>query len=589
MALVVVAAALAMSPNVADPDLWGHIQFGRDVLKDGAIAETTSYSYTAEGFRWINHENLSEIVMAVVANTFGPIGLVLGKMLLSLLVIVCVLRWNLANGTELMVASIMTLLVAANLGYHWSIRPQISSFVCFTLLILLLQYCFRGWRDHWHLAFPNYWYQDHPNYPSIREDGSTDMRMALGYEPNRLRFLWLVVPLFLVWGNSHGGFVAGLLILTAYLGLRSIEAIHRGGRLDFSNFGWGLARRMALMASVALLATLINPYGTGLHLWLIESLGSPRPEISDWSTSQLFTIVGAKLWLLIAVSVFALLASRKRHDATHWIVLSLLLWQSLSHFRHVPFFAIAAGFWIGPHLQSAMARFEKQKQAKPLGTFANGLLKAGLVGALLCISVSVVHRVSDLQVRRDVFPVDAIDYMRQNNLHGNLVVTYDWAQYAIAALCSEEHCPEERSRVAFDGRFRTCYPQQVVDMHFDFLYGRANGQRHRSRDSKLIDIDRVLKFGQPELVLIRRQGELTEKHMQDRTEQWSLLYQDAISQVWGRRNIFDNANHERYVAKNLRLISDTRCTDSITWPAIQPVQPQPNTDQPFQLTGGKIQ
>ena len=73
--IVVVAAALAMSPNVADPDLWGHVQFGRDVLTDGGIASTTSYSYTAEGYRWINHENLSEIVMALVADLAGPLGI----------------------------------------------------------------------------------------------------------------------------------------------------------------------------------------------------------------------------------------------------------------------------------------------------------------------------------------------------------------------------------------------------------------------------------------------------------------------------------------------------------------------------------
>ena len=80
--LVIVVSALAMAPNVADPDLWGHIQFGRDVLATQQIADTTSYSFTAQGYRWINHENLSEIVMALVADTAGPVGLMLGKFLM---------------------------------------------------------------------------------------------------------------------------------------------------------------------------------------------------------------------------------------------------------------------------------------------------------------------------------------------------------------------------------------------------------------------------------------------------------------------------------------------------------------------------
>ena len=40
--IVVLAGALAMSPSVADPDLWGHVQFGRDVLNEGWFPETLS-------------------------------------------------------------------------------------------------------------------------------------------------------------------------------------------------------------------------------------------------------------------------------------------------------------------------------------------------------------------------------------------------------------------------------------------------------------------------------------------------------------------------------------------------------------------
>ena len=31
--------------------------------------------------------------------------------------------------------------------------------------------------------------------------------------------------------------------------------------------------------------------------------------------------------------------------------------------------------------------------------------------------------------------------------------------------------------------FRTCYPQEVVDMHFDFLVGENDGKRSRSASS----------------------------------------------------------------------------------------------------------
>jgi len=40
---VILASAVALSLNVADPDLWGHVQYGRDALHHG-LSATTTYS-----------------------------------------------------------------------------------------------------------------------------------------------------------------------------------------------------------------------------------------------------------------------------------------------------------------------------------------------------------------------------------------------------------------------------------------------------------------------------------------------------------------------------------------------------------------
>lgn len=570
MLLVIVASALAMSPNVADPDLWGHVQFGRDVLATQQIADTTSYSFTAEGYRWINHENLSEIVMALVADAAGPVGLVLGKFLLSLLVILCVLKVNLRQGSGPVVASIMTLLVATNLGYHWSIRPQISSFVCFTLLLVLFQYSFSGWRGRWHLKWNRHQTGDLPSKKQ-RENS-----VSGSFSKPQKRALWLLIPLFFIWANAHGGFVAGVAVALTYLGLRTVEVLLAGDGLRWGNLNWPLAIRFAGLALLIVLTTLINPYGSGLQTWLLESLGRPRPEISDWSTNPLSTGIGMKLWMLLGVAILALVGSKKTHDATESIILALLFWQALTHFRHVPFLAIAVGFWVGPHLKSFLDRTVDTVQASAWQPAYQRLVQIGLVVLIMGSSFLLGHRLSDLQVKRDQFPVDAIDFMRQNHLHGKLVVSYDWAQYSIAALCSEAYLadPQQRSRVAFDGRFRTCYPQSIIDMHFDFLYGQTpHMKRHRDPNSPPIDPARVLQFESPDLVLLKRQGERTEKHMYDNTDHWALLYQDAIAQVWGRRSTYDNPSNPHYFAAEKRVIHNTLSRDSVSWPAIRPIQP----------------
>jgi energy-coupling factor transporter transmembrane protein EcfT len=572
--LVLAAAALAMSPNVADPDLWGHVQYGVDVLEEGTIPETTTYSFTANGYRWVNHENLAEIVMALIVITFGPLGLVLAKFLLGLAVIFIVFRTNMAVGCGLVVSSILTLLVAANLGYHWSIRPQLGTLFGFLLLICLFQFSFVGWRDRWHLPIPRKWFHRQETDMAVTEDGRADIRVRLGYDSRRLRWLWLLFPLMLVWGNTHGGMLAGIGTLGAYLGLRGVEALIRGYVAGQPNAGWGLVRRMSLMIAVAVLAIFINPYGPGLLTWLYYDLSNPRPEIADWSQVQLWTVVGAKFWVMAGLTVFSLAMTRRRLDATHFVLLGLFFWQSVTHFRHVPFFALAAGMWMGPHLKSALDRLSAATKPSEMSQRAMQLARWAMLLAILATGTVLANRLSDLRVERDKFPVDAIDFMRTRGIGGKMVVTFDWAQYAIQAMCTDKWACGVKSTIALDGRSRTCFSQELMDMHFDFLYGNApHMPRFRSDNSPPIDPSRVLRYGKPELVLLRRYSERTEKHMNEYGHDWVLLYQDAVAQVWGHREIFDNPGSPRYLPPTERVVSNRAVTGSVRWPAIRRMGP----------------
>ena len=53
-----------MSIHGADNDLWGHVTYGKDVLRDGYLHPTTTWSYAVDDFRWVNHENIAELSMA---------------------------------------------------------------------------------------------------------------------------------------------------------------------------------------------------------------------------------------------------------------------------------------------------------------------------------------------------------------------------------------------------------------------------------------------------------------------------------------------------------------------------------------------
>ena len=64
----------------ADPDLWGHVRFGQDLLRSGRLSAVDPYSFTSDR-PWVNHEWLSEVVMALAFGRADAVGLNLLRLL----------------------------------------------------------------------------------------------------------------------------------------------------------------------------------------------------------------------------------------------------------------------------------------------------------------------------------------------------------------------------------------------------------------------------------------------------------------------------------------------------------------------------
>jgi hypothetical protein len=90
---------------------------------------------------------------------------------------------------------------------------------------------------------------------------------------SRRRTLWLL-PLFALWANMHGGFLAGFTILAATLLIETslaVVAVSVEGRQNTRS----RAGHLTLLLGGALLATLLNPYGLSLYRWVFQLLGEP--------------------------------------------------------------------------------------------------------------------------------------------------------------------------------------------------------------------------------------------------------------------------------------------------------------------------
>jgi hypothetical protein len=462
------------------------------------------------------------------------------------------------------------------LGYHWSLRPQIASYVCFALELALLSFAFRGWEGKWQLSWPR---------AADSVDGACgEISPAnLEYSSQRLRLLWLAAPLFVIWTNSHGGFLAGLCIFGAYLGLRGIEAIWRKGRAAD-----GLVARFGLMGLAAVGATVLNPYGLNFHRWLFDDLKVPRPEIVEWRAPELFDPQFLPFWLLLIAAVAAIALSRRERDFTQITILALVLWQALTHHRHIAFFALACGWWLPMHWDSLLQSFGIGTRAKPdekeclastappsevyAAAFPPRMQQAAavLLGLAICLcSVQLAQRVTNLKVDKSAYPVAAFDYVARRGLTGKMVCTFNWAQYALSAFGPHD-AGEPGILVQIDGRCRTSYSQEMLDTHFDFLIGNvAADQRYRDPKSGPFDPTRVLNAGRPDLVLISRLQLPSVEVMQAQPRSaWVLLYQDSLAQLWGRANRYDDPNSIYFVSPQHREIGNSAQLGSARWPAL---------------------
>jgi hypothetical protein len=60
---LLISVLAVLSTTSADPDLWGHVRFGDDIIAAGEIPEYDSYSFTSDR-PWVNHEWLAEVLFS---------------------------------------------------------------------------------------------------------------------------------------------------------------------------------------------------------------------------------------------------------------------------------------------------------------------------------------------------------------------------------------------------------------------------------------------------------------------------------------------------------------------------------------------
>lgn len=414
--LVAVSAALFyLSFVTADPDLWGHIKFGEDVWKAKALIRSDPYSFTAYGSPWINHEWLSELIFYFTYLYLGDAGLLFGKLAIGLVIVLLIRKLCNFRENEAIIYAVIMVLAIMVISPGFMIRPQVFSFLFFTLYLYLLH----------------------------------------RYFIQRKNLLFLLPCLMVFWVNLHGGFLMGWVLLFTVVVWKSLTHFIINDRDGQLHLLW-------LWFFVTTVSTLINPYGYQLLVFLYKTLSLPR-QISEWSPIELFDLSHLHFKLMVLLFLAVLIVQKRYREGWEESAIAMTVLASLAHQRHSPFFGIIIAPYLINRLSLMVTDIQSRFPSLRLSVISQNIVTV-LFGLMVVYQVyygTSKYILTECRIIVDSrsYPISAVEFVRQNNIKGKMLLPMEWGEYVIW-----KQYPD--CRVSIDGRFRTVYPETVVQDHF---------------------------------------------------------------------------------------------------------------------------
>jgi hypothetical protein len=388
----------------ADADLWGHLTFGRDIVRAHAVHASDPYSFTSDR-PWVNHEWLAEVIMWICYATGGGAGLIILKLSLAWSAGALLLdAWRRHQLRPIQ----RDLLLFATAFSAWpslvTVRPQMFSLVLLAALLNVLG--------------------------RVR-DGQ------IGVLP------WLPV-IFAMWVNTHGGWLVGAGVLALFAACSLFDST-----LVPSH------RRYLIAACVAAgLATLCNPYGPRMLAFLFETVRPNRADIVEWLPVTRLPAIAMVLWLVpTAVALAAVWRHRGVLPVSSLAIVVMLGIASFRVARIVSLYAVVVGFLLAPSAASNAVML-----AQPLRR-TMGEWRAAAIVYLSIVSVSVLLLGRRVTMDGSWLPEpEAAAYVSAHHLQGNMFTWFNYGQYAIWHFWPA-------IRVSMDGRRETVFTEELRAAH----------------------------------------------------------------------------------------------------------------------------
>ncbi len=289
-----------------DPGLGWNLRIADQIRENRGFLYREQFCFPTEGRPWVTQAWLGDVLLRLVYGWGGLNGLAVFSALCIALTLRLLFTRMTRDGVPWLAAGFWTFLAAMGTSPSWVTRPNLFTFPA---LVLVVDLCERFHR---------------------------------GAIPAR-KTLWLL-PIFALWPNLHGGFLAGILVLGVTSLVESATALLASdlGRRRASR--WRL-RWWTVLGAGLFVATLLNPYGIGLHLWNLRMLRDPfiqSQSTTEWLPPNFLDRGWFRVELLVLLFPALAVLSRRRVDALALALGVVFLHFGLTSSRYTPLWVVVA-------------------------------------------------------------------------------------------------------------------------------------------------------------------------------------------------------------------------------------------------------
>jgi len=449
--------------NIPDPDLWWHLRNAQFLLAEHRLPVTDTYSYTAPGAPIMPFEWLSGLPFYAAFQWGGQSAVFWLVFALTAAIFLGVFRLSYLASRDVKNSFVVSVGGAILAAGTIAARPLLIGWLYLVILLLVLA--------------------------EVRE--------------GRLKWLWLVPPLFCVWVNSHGSWAMGMAVFGIFIASGLVEG--QWGNAYATRWSAPQLRGLLTTAGASVLALFLNPIGYRFvfyPFWIMfgHGYGEGVKNITEFLSVDFHTPWGKVAMALILGLLLVATVSRERWRLDEIGFTMLALYFGLTHVRLL----FLSGILLPPLFAKRLKLMDSYRREadRPM---PNVVAMAVLL-VLFLVSVPWSGKFKE----STPYPKDAIVYMKANGIDNHVFHEWVWGGYLIW------HMPE--LKVFADGRFDPYITTSVFQDYLKAIRGA--------------DAEAVLNKYDVRYVLMSPESLVVESLK--RNAGWTVLYSDKVSVLLGR-------------------------------------------------------